>query len=513
MRKPLIVGLILTLTPLWNASVLSAPTDLLVAHEWGTFTALQDDDGTAIGAINADDEPVPDFVCRTGFVSVADARSQLTPNLRDGKGVTPCHPGVTMRLETPVIYFYLPKGGMDKPVTVHVTFNGGWLTEFYPYASVDAPDLTNSMVAHPPFTKASHGSLSWNSLRLGGAAALTPTDDPVWTAPRQVARAATVTLPASAQAKRTADQTEKFLFYRGVGHLDSPMRMVHDPERNCLRPFVDAEAIRPTSGAQDTHATFGAHGIPQIPAAWLVEIRPEDGFCAYTPLDTLMDVAGPAGLRSIPSETPFSGGDFNGERLQRLREQMQSALEEEGLFPDEAAAMLKTWELSYFKTPGQRVFYIMPRTWTDRVLPLSIEGATITRVMMGRIELVTPAQRASLSRIAGGPCPDLSAFTQQCATAFGARYVAYNNARTLHPGQTLPTWKTPTLAEMNVPVPAIYRDYLNLGRFRDALLLREEARRPTPALQAFIAGNGLPTRENTQRLTLSSFLPGDEHSR
>jgi len=34
----------------------------LVVHEWGTFTSLQDENGKALGGINVDDEPVPDFV-------------------------------------------------------------------------------------------------------------------------------------------------------------------------------------------------------------------------------------------------------------------------------------------------------------------------------------------------------------------------------------------------------------------------------------------------------------------
>ena len=31
-------------------------------HEWGTFTALQDESGQALSGINTDDEPVPKFV-------------------------------------------------------------------------------------------------------------------------------------------------------------------------------------------------------------------------------------------------------------------------------------------------------------------------------------------------------------------------------------------------------------------------------------------------------------------
>ena len=38
----------------------------LIVHEWGTFTALQDESGRAIGGININDEPLPKFIHRFG---------------------------------------------------------------------------------------------------------------------------------------------------------------------------------------------------------------------------------------------------------------------------------------------------------------------------------------------------------------------------------------------------------------------------------------------------------------
>ena len=69
--------------------------------------------------------------------------------------------------------------------------------------------------------------------------------------------------------------------------------------------------------------------------------------------------------------------------------------ETDGLYPDEATAMLNTWKKSYFKAYGERLFFIVPRAWTNHYLPLKITPqARITRVMMGRIELITPEQKA-----------------------------------------------------------------------------------------------------------------------
>jgi hypothetical protein len=75
-------------------------------HEWGTFTSLQDESGQALGGINTDDEPVPKFV---HGVRLAIQPHTDMPQV-GGKGLPYCHPDVTMRLETPVIYFHPPPG-------------------------------------------------------------------------------------------------------------------------------------------------------------------------------------------------------------------------------------------------------------------------------------------------------------------------------------------------------------------------------------------------------------------
>ncbi|MEJ0000049.1 MAG: hypothetical protein WDO13_13290 [Verrucomicrobiota bacterium] len=53
------------------------------------------------------------------------------------------------------------------------------------------------------------------------------------------------------------------------------------------------------------------------------------------------------------------------------------------------------------------------------MLPLKITGAParVTRVMIGRIELISPEQRAALARLAAGPCPDLATLKQAAQQA------------------------------------------------------------------------------------------------
>src|SRR5689334_5628670 len=76
----------------------------LVVHEWGTFTCLQDEAGAAIGGINADSELLPAFVHNFAPRILVNAREE------GSKGLSSTAPrmDITMRLETPVLYFHLP---------------------------------------------------------------------------------------------------------------------------------------------------------------------------------------------------------------------------------------------------------------------------------------------------------------------------------------------------------------------------------------------------------------------
>ena len=54
--------------------------------------------------------------------------------------------------------------------------------------------------------------------------------------------------------------------------------------------------------------------------------------------------------------------------------------------------MIETWKDSWFEE-GSRLIYIVPRSFIDKVLPLTIDPAPeqIVRVFVGRLEIVTPA--------------------------------------------------------------------------------------------------------------------------
>lgn len=370
----------------------------LVIHEWGTFTSLHDESGRTLDRINSDDEPVPAFV-----------HSMLPGNtIPQSQGYRAGDPLVTMRLETPVLYVYAP-GNSAAPLPrldVAVDFVGGLLTQYY-------PDVQEIKV--DGLTSASRGRLVWSGLTLGGDKPGPTTSAHVWTAPRR---------PKSLAITTSGGESESYLFYRGVGNLDAPIKVSQDRGE-----------IQISGRMKDVETGFAR--------LWLCEFH-SDGQVAWKAIDGLAS----QGTARLPAE--FSTGEFSAKNLESLRADMHAALVADGLYPDEAAAMLDTWELSYFKSWGTRLFYIVPRGWTDKVLPIDITPAPseLKRVMVGRIDLVTPQHRALLKQLA-----------------------AYTDPKT--------------------QLPLMLNTYFSLGRFRFALAQDELKARPSPVLEQFIREHGL----------------------
>ena len=461
----------------------------VIVHEWGTFTSLQGESGKAIGGINVDDEPVPSFVYGAGFVhKLPGAGGEpiygfgLPPYPME-KGWRPADQDVTMRLETPVIYFYPPKDDAQNsalPLTVHVDFHGGLLSQFYPYAEMQGfPNMLNPQ--QEIHLADCNSGLTWTVTHFGSAQEPPETPDKVWTTPREVSA------PEIEVKGRTWNQNggqedtaeaEHFLFYRGVGHLDSPILI--SPDGSGVKGEMEM-------------GTATRSGISHLNAAWIVDIH-ENGFCAFRDLaqTEAKDALGPLtkGHVWFPNfSASFEKADFRRENLSLLKNSMQTALEKAGLYHDEASAMLRTWELSYFKSPGLRFFYIVPPSWLDKTLPLMITGAPadITRVMVGRIELISDEQKATLARLKQEASPDLMDLKQEA-------YNAMHSGRYSKKEQVEFESGARPLTDLGITLSPSVRDYLSLGRFRDALIVHEQAERPSDNLARFIKDNDLAAR-------------------
>lgn len=452
----------------------------LVIHEWGTFTCLQDETGRAIPGVNTDDEPVPEFVHR--ITELIPKPSELAPIYY--KGVPRTHRQVQVRLETPVLYFY-PQKALHEPmrVNVKVGFRGGWLTEYYPNAAVSAPGLKDGNFRYNSLTPDTIGTLEWRNLEIGGNFSGPETDAAVWLAPREV-RAAPV---------RTADkaEAEKYLFYRGVGNIRSPLYVTRNSSDDGL---VIREQVDPSLGLRAPLA---------IRAMWLAHVR-DDGSVAFRSLGgtkltgepghVLATVKGEAvRVAEIGKETAPGGkaktvtipeglfDEYAPEQLTALRQAMRKELIADGLYEDEADAMLKTWELAYFKSPGLRLFYLLPQQWTDAVLPLqSSVLADVSRTMVGRVELVTPKQREQLKKISKGPVSNVSWLYKSLEN---------NEERSQKLSQL---WEGKIrFSDAGIPVPPDYQAFIDLGRFRSALILDEHTRHPTAGLRPFVEAYNL----------------------
>ena len=294
----------------------------LVVHEWGTFTSLQDEAGNAIGGINTDDEPVPAFVHNIAR-GLLLSQSELPPIFFQG---TPqCHPGVTMRLETPVLYFHASHEFRGR-VDVCVEFTGGWLTQYYPDALAVAPGADGYKFGE--LTAGTTGSLTWHNLEINAANSGPETGDHVWTAPRAV---------QALQVKTEKGESEKYLFYRGVGHLEAPLIVTR--RENTLQIAANAA------------------NTPAIPMLWYADIR-KDGTAAYR---TIRGAENAAVLAETPAR--FAETDYKQTSIAALRGDMCASLLSAGLNGDEADALLNTWELSYFKSAGARLFFLVPQEW------------------------------------------------------------------------------------------------------------------------------------------------------
>jgi hypothetical protein len=92
----------------------------LTVHEWGTFTSVAGDQGQAVEWLPlATESDLPCFV------------NQSKAGLKD-------YLFGTVRMETPVIYFYASR---EMKVNVTVGFPKGWITEWYPQAKLTSPCL------------------------------------------------------------------------------------------------------------------------------------------------------------------------------------------------------------------------------------------------------------------------------------------------------------------------------------------------------------------------------------
>jgi hypothetical protein len=338
------VLLCLALSATFGAQNQPADSDL-TAHEWGTFTSIAGRDGLAEkwSTLNGSAD-LPSFVEHLNG-------AQFKAGLQG-----------TIRMETPVLYFYSPH---ETSVSVKVRFSRGLITEWYPRASRVEPN-PNKVVDRDLSQRRSSGSIAWNSVTVSpNLAASFPRGNRPEDEDGNQYYAARETSAAPLIVKTTAgDQQEKFLFYRGVSTFSLPISATVSPEGTLhIRNLTQEE----------------------IPSVILFERRGDK-------LGYRLGGALQGELSLDPPELTSN--------LDSLSRDLQDALTGQGLYPDEARAMIETWKQSWFEEGG-RLFYIVPRDFLNVILPLTINPmpSQTVRVLVGRLELITPATTHALEKI------------------------------------------------------------------------------------------------------------------
>ncbi len=290
----------------------------LVVHEWGTFTSIAGENGQAVQWLpQSGPTDLPDFVGRI------DCR--LKGSLSG-----------TVRMETPVIYFYSPR---ETTVNVSVRFRQGVITEWFP-----RPGPSESTI-----NDAFRGDIAWANVKvMPGARA----QFPVEARPNHyfVAR------ETDAAPLSVGSEHERFLFYRGVGRLPPPINAKVTPDGQIVVSHTRGDALGD-----------------------IILFENRDGAMAYRASHT------------SAARIAFNPLELEGEGASP-QEQLQKVLVARGLYPREAKAMVDSWRGSWFEQ-GTRLFYIVSNEAVDAILPLQVQPRPdqVARVFVGRLEIANPA--------------------------------------------------------------------------------------------------------------------------
>ena len=345
------------------------PPPKLVVHEWGTFLTVQGSNGETLGGMVDSEEALPSFVIERS--ESAHERSQ-----------TRWRSMLFTKMETPVTYFYA-----DKPmvVSVKVDMPKGLLTHWYPTVSQMLPEWKKGVTPDPK----AGSTLNWGSFWVLPESSFTkenprpalpaigPND--TWRFVRDT-DAAVVRFRNGQAAPKGPFEAEKFLFYRGLGSFDLPLK---------------AQASGPDSSLDLVLTNRGAD-----PLTGLVVLKVENGTLRWARLN---DLAGQSS-RAIHLDSVLTAAQPLAAGIPVAKQMVADTLVTSGLYAKEARAMVNNWEHSYFATPGLRILSVTPRRQVDEMIPITItpKPVELARVMVGRLEVLTPQTERSIADAVSG---------------------------------------------------------------------------------------------------------------
>lgn len=342
----------------------------LVVHEWGTFTSLVGSNGQAQNGMYHEDEALPNFVHNFGDSQPILQKSQVNlfawappqdppapmppPNTPrcSGRPKVPCEflvgQRITQKMETPVVYFY---SDVSRQVSFDVSFPGGIISQSYPAASRLEPRAI-------PGVELKNGFANYVVNILKNTTAVPPFVEPsnIYSHARNVA----------SDLIQVGHETEKFIFYRGLGEFNTELEVISKNENLQIRNI----------------------GIKNIPAVFLVYTNGQGQ-------GNILSLGRIKALDKIHLNTQtiakFKANlKTHSAFLSEARLDLLNSLTKAGLFHDEALAMLNTWQNGYFKTAGLRILYVLNSQEVEKILPVRIspEPDQFSRVFVGRIEIL-----------------------------------------------------------------------------------------------------------------------------
>ena len=340
----------------------------LVVHEWGTFLGMSSASGTSLDGMYHEEHALPAFVH-------GRSKDQLK------------QPIMLLKGETPVIYFYTKE---KQNVRVGVGFPRGIWTQWYPQAAAVLPRLDNQAEQSGELKG---GRICWyaeviprwampNASSKQNGAGSEPTKllpetgrDALWNHAREV-DAAFVKVNDGTRSQ-PAEEYERFLFYRGLGESSLPL---HIQESGQGTLTLDSE-LNLGEGVRDIFVLRVEQGRGAF------SYRP-----ALRPGETVSGV-----IPTLDHSQPLA------EFTRKISDELAARLAESGLFAKEARAMVNTWANSYFQTDGIRVLFVLPQSWTDAFIPMTVDPQPrkIVRVMVGRLEMLSADRQRSAETAIG----------------------------------------------------------------------------------------------------------------
>ncbi len=346
-------------------------------HEWGTFTSVIGSNGKTQNGMYHEDEKLPDFI--HGLGEVVTGSFTVNPPL---PVVFPYPPDdfcdknihcrvlrsnvITQKMETPVLYFH-NDSNLSLPVKVNVQFPLGVISQTFPGPTVSTPDSNATVLANgavqfdlhvlPRLTLADYSSYI-----------------PQVPAGNIYSYARNVDSNYIQVANGNKPEYEKFIFYRGLGQFNPRFQMTSKDGNLSIEI--------PKSGTA-------------IPVAYLMNVTAA-GEVFGVPVHGLS--AGNTARINSSRIAEIMSGHGKVFRIDALKAMLAHDLTVTGLFADEALAMIATWENGYFKVPGLRMLYILPRNEVESILPMQVspQPSELNRAFVGRIEILLDVEESEI---------------------------------------------------------------------------------------------------------------------